>query len=77
MAQGQGAAARNLVAGRLLIVWLGLFDVIEEALGWEDAAPEHWQWWHESLDLVMWLGWLPPALLWLRYLHAKRQAATA
>ena len=61
----------------LLIVWLGVFDVIEEALGWEDAAPADWQWWHESLDLVMWLGWLPPALLWLRYLHAKRQAATA
>jgi len=46
----------------LLITWLGVFDMIEEALGWDDAPPDTWQWWHESIDLLMWVGWLPLAL---------------
>jgi len=43
----------------LLIAWLGVFDVIEESLGWENEGLDTWQWWHEGLDLLMWVGWVP------------------
>jgi YjbE family integral membrane protein len=63
----------SLVA--LLIGWLAVFDIIEESLGWEDAPPESWQWWHESLDLLMWVGWVPLALLLHRRFRSARSAA--
>ena len=37
--------------------------MIEEAMGWEDQPVDTWQWWHEGIDLVMWLGWVPVAVL--------------
>ena len=60
-----------------LLAWLAVFDIIEESLGWEDALPDSWQWWHESLDLLMWVGWVPLALLLSRRIRAARKAAAA
>jgi YjbE family integral membrane protein len=47
----------------VMVTWLGVFDMIEEAMGWEDQPVDSWQWWHEGIDLVMWLGWVPVAVL--------------
>jgi len=47
----------------VMVLWLGVFDAIEEAMGWEDQPVDTWQWWHEGIDLVMWLGWVPVAVL--------------
>jgi YjbE family integral membrane protein len=73
-ASGRQRETGSLVA--LLIGWLGSFDLIEEALGWEDESAATWQWWHESLDLVMWVGWVPLALTIHRRFRAARLAAT-
>lgn len=59
----------------LLVLWLGAFDFIEESLGWENAAVDTWQWWHEGLDLVMWVGWIPLAVALHRRFAAARLAA--
>lgn len=72
------AAPRQQASGLLvvlLIVWLGVFDFIEESLGWENEAIDTWQWWHEGLDLLMWVGWVPFALLAYRYLLRVQSAA--
>lgn len=63
----------SLVA--LLLAWLGAFDLLEESLGWEAADPDTWQWWHESIDLLMWVGWVPLALLLHRRFDAARRAS--
>ena len=60
----------------LLVVWLGAFDLLEEALGWESADTDTWQWWHESIDLLMWVGWVPLALLLHRRFESARKATT-
>jgi YjbE family integral membrane protein len=69
-ASGRQRETGSLVG--LLIVWLGSFDLIEEALGWEDEPPETWQWWHEGLDMLMWVGWVPLALAIHRRFRAAR-----
>jgi hypothetical protein len=72
------AAPRQQASGLLvvlLIVWLGVFDFIEESLGWENEAIDTWQWWHEGLDLLMWVGWVPFALLAYRYVLRVQSAA--
>jgi len=61
----------------LLIVWLGVFDFIEESLGWENEAIDTWQWWHEGLDLMMWVGWVPLALVVHRHLLRMQSEAKA
>jgi YjbE family integral membrane protein len=61
------ASDRRLgVALTLLLAWCTAFEVIEQALGWDDASPADWRWWHEGIDLVMWVGWIPLAVALLR-----------
>ncbi len=70
---------RGLLVG-LLVLWLGVFDFIEESLGWENEPFERWRWWHEGLDLLMWAGWVPFALLIHRQFvraHAARRFGEA
>jgi YjbE family integral membrane protein len=52
----------SLLVG-IVVLWLGVFDLIEEAMGWEDQPVDTWQWWHEGIDLAMWLGWVPVAVM--------------
>ncbi len=42
-----------------LIAWLVFFDWLEVRLDWDMDPIENWQWWHESLDLVKFVGWIP------------------
>lgn len=46
----------------VLVLWLSVFDTLEEQLGWENVSPDSWQWWHEGIDLAMWVGWVPIAV---------------
>ena len=62
----------------LLLVWLiafAFFAFFERALGWDDASPSEWRWWHEGIDLVMWVGWIPFAFAILRRLDRRREMA--
>ena len=57
---------RTGAAVALLLAWLVTFALLERALGWDDASPEEWRWWHEGIDLAMWIGWIPIAIALLR-----------
>lgn len=66
------ASQRRAGAGVvLLLAWLTVFGVIENALGWDDLSPIEWRWWHEGIDLVMWVGWVPFAVVLLRRLERR------
>lgn len=72
------AAPRDQLRGLmvvLVIAWLGIFDLIEESLGWENESTDTWQWWHEGLDLAMWLGWIPLAVLAYRFMAPRFKPA--
>jgi hypothetical protein len=55
----------------LMIAWLGIFGWIEDQLGMHFNLLEHWRWDDELVDLVRWVGWIPPALLLHRRLSAR------
>jgi YjbE family integral membrane protein len=55
----------------LLLAWCAAFEVVEQALGWDDAPAADWRWWHEGIDLVMWVGWIPLAVVFLRRLDRR------
>lgn len=59
----------------LLLVWLAAFALLESKFGWDDASPEEWRWWHEGIDLAMWVGWIPLAVVLLRHLDRRREIA--
>ena len=59
----------------LLLVWLIAFAFFERALGWDDASLDEWRWWHEGIDLVMWVGWIPFAVALLSRLDRRREIA--
>jgi YjbE family integral membrane protein len=42
-----------------VIVWLVFFDWLEVHLDWDMDPVENWQVWHEGLDLVKFVGWIP------------------
>jgi YjbE family integral membrane protein len=55
----------------LLIAWCASFQLLEQALGWDEPSPADWRWWHEGIDLVMWVGWIPLAIVLLRRLERR------
>ena len=73
--RAQARQRRTGVAVALLLVWLTTFAFIERALGWDDASPDSWRWWHEGIDLAMWVGWIPFAVALLRRLDRRREIA--
>jgi YjbE family integral membrane protein len=42
-----------------VIAWLMFFDWLEVRLDWDMDPIESWKVWHETLDLVKFLGWIP------------------
>jgi YjbE family integral membrane protein len=68
------ARAQSLVIA-IVIVWLSVFGYIEQR--WSDKFDpiDAWEWEHEIIDLVRWIGWIPLAL-WA-HRRAVRAARTA
>lgn len=59
-----GPGRRGEIASvAFLAVWLTLFDWLEVALDFDMHPIEEWKWYYEALDLVMWLGWIPFAIM--------------
>ncbi len=56
-----------------VVVWLGLFNTVEEAIGMHPMFEPGWSVWEEVIDIVMWLGWIPVAL-WLERMLKQRLA---
>jgi hypothetical protein len=56
------ARAQSLVVA-ILVAWLTLFGYVEQR--WSDRFDpiDAWEWEHEIIDLVRWIGWIPLALL--------------
>jgi len=68
------ARAQSLVIA-IVIAWLSAFGYIEQR--WSDKFDpiDAWEWEHEIIDLVRWIGWIPLAL-WA-HRRAARAARTA
>ena len=68
------ARAQSLVIA-IVIAWLSVFGYIEQR--WSDKFDpiDAWEWEHEIIDLVRWIGWIPLAL-WA-HRRAARPARTA
>jgi YjbE family integral membrane protein len=60
-----------------LLVWWGVFELIEDAMGWESPAAQDWQWWFESTDFAKHVGWIPVALWLQRRLATGRSKLSA
>ena len=73
--RAQASQRRTGAALALLLAWLTAFALLERALGWDDASPEEWRWWHEGIDLAMWIGWIPFAVAILRRRDRRRESA--
>jgi len=71
----QARQRRTGAAVTLLLVWLIAFAFFERALGWDDASLDEWRWWHEGIDLAMWVGWIPFAVALLSRLDRRRAIA--
>lgn len=69
--RAQASQRRAGAAVVLLLIWLTVFGLIENALGWDDLSSIEWRWWHEGIDLVMWVGWVPLAVVLLRRLGRR------
>jgi YjbE family integral membrane protein len=69
------AAAKNdklrwsLVA--FVVLWLGGFNQIEDAIGTHPLFEPGWTVWEEVVDLIMWVGWIPVALYLERVLKRR------
>jgi hypothetical protein len=61
----------SLVA--FVVVWLGVFSVLEDAVGMHPMFEPGWSVWEEVVDFVMWIGWIPVAL-WLDKVLKNRLA---
>jgi hypothetical protein len=65
------ARGQSLVIG-ILIVWVSLFGYIEQRWSDQFNPIDAWEWEHEIIDLVRWIGWIPLALL----VHRRTRKAT-
>ncbi len=67
---------RRALAAVLLfmVAWLGVFGWIEDRMGVHFNLLEHWRWDDELIDLVRWVGWIPPAIALHRRLAARAPA---
>jgi len=64
----------GLVASLIFfIVWLEAFRAFEAYIEWDlHPLDENWGWWYELVDLTMWVGWIPFAVLITRHLPWRR-----
>ncbi len=65
------ARAQSIVIA-VVVAWVSLFGYVEQRFSDSFDPIDAWQWEHEIIDLVRWLGWIPLALL----VHRRRVAAT-
>jgi YjbE family integral membrane protein len=56
-----------------VVVWLGAFGVMENAIGQHPMFEPGWSVLEEVIDLVMWVGWIPVAI-YLEHLLKQRLA---
>jgi YjbE family integral membrane protein len=61
----------SLVA--FVVVWLGVFSVMEDAVGMHPMFEPGWSVWEEVIDAIMWVGWIPVAI-WLEKIMKPRLA---
>jgi hypothetical protein len=54
-----------------VVVWLGAFGVMEDAIGQHPMFEPGWSVWEEVIDLVMWVGWIPVAIYLERLLKQR------
>lgn len=59
-----------------LVVWLGGFNAIENAIGLHPLFEPGWHVGEEVIDLVMWVGWIP-VVIWLERVLSRRMTASA
>lgn len=59
-----------------LLLWLGVFNWIEEYVDARYYPDQAISLPHELIDLVMWLGWIPFALMLMRPLSVRREASS-
>ncbi len=43
----------------VVVIWLAFFDWLEVKLDWDMEPIANWKVWHEGLDLVKFIGWIP------------------
>lgn len=54
-----------------VVVWLGVFSVMENAIGLHPMFEPGWSVWEEVIDLFMWVGWIPVAIYLERALKQR------
>jgi YjbE family integral membrane protein len=59
----------SLVA--FVVLWLGGFNMIEDAIGAHPMFEPGWTVWEEVVDFIMWVGWIPVALYLERLLKQR------
>jgi YjbE family integral membrane protein len=59
----------SLVA--FVVVWLGLFNMVENTIGQHPLFEPGWHVGEEVIDLLMWVGWIPVALWLERWLKPR------
>jgi YjbE family integral membrane protein len=59
-----------------VVAWLIFFDWLEVKLDWDMDPIESWKVWHETLDLVKFLGWIPLVILMEKWLKPSQTKST-